>query len=373
NNPPDRRGKTFKGAPVMAGPSGLTPQGDVLYENMGGGRFRDATTQRGCVPETPGYGLGVRIFDFDRDGKPDIFVGNDSTENFLFHNLGAGRFEEVGMIAGVAANYDGHTQATMGVAIGDVDGNGYPDLFSTNFSSDTNTLHLNLGDGFFDDRTSQYGLAMMSMPFLSWGTGLYDFDCDGDEDLFIASGHVYPEAAGHSIDSDYEQVPLLLDRRGKRFHRANNAGDMFQKRFSARSTAFGDLDGDGDVDIVMTTLNGCVRVFRNDTPLTNRAVVELIGPAGNRHGYGAMVELTTPSGTQRRWILGGGSFQSVDAPIAYFGLGFATESKLGKLSLRVTWPDGKITETTDVPVNHRIRIGQSGEKPSYRKLSGRSR
>ncbi|MCH7703521.1 MAG: ASPIC/UnbV domain-containing protein [Planctomycetes bacterium] len=148
---------------------------------------------------------------------------------------------------------------------------------------------------------------------------------------------------------------------------------MFQKQFSARSTAFGDLDGDGDVDIVMTTLNGRVRVFRNDTPITNRAVVELIGPAGNRHGYGAMVELTTPLGTQRRWILGGGSFQSVDAPIAYFGLGSRSESELRELSLRVTWPDGKITETTDVPVNHRIRIGQSGEKPSYRKLAGRSR
>ncbi|MCH7798270.1 MAG: VCBS repeat-containing protein, partial [Planctomycetes bacterium] len=233
--PPDRGGKTFKGVPVMAGPAGLTPQGDVLYENRGDGTFADVTARAGCTPRTPGYGLGVVVLDVDLDGTQDIFVGNDSTGNFLFRRAGGGPFREDGILSGVASNYDGNTQATMGIAVGDVDGNGHPDLFTTNFSSDTNTLHLNLGGGLFDDRTSQFGLAAVSRPFLSWGTGFYDFDLDGDEDLFIASGHVYPEADTHELDSDYRQPPQLFERRGRRFHLNLDAGEMFRSRYSGRA------------------------------------------------------------------------------------------------------------------------------------------
>ena len=137
--------------PVMAGPAGMTPQADVLYEHRGNGTFADITQESGCTPKEPGYGLGVVILDFDGDGRQDIFVGNDSTANFLFHNQGGRKFRSAGLISGVSANYEGFTQATMGIAVGDVDGNGYADLFTTNFASDTNTLHANLGDGFFED------------------------------------------------------------------------------------------------------------------------------------------------------------------------------------------------------------------------------
>ncbi len=342
-NPPDRAGKTFKGVPVMAGPAGLQPEDDILYENLGG-RFRDVTRESGIVERTPGYGLGVRIFDYDGDGRQDIYVGNDSTENFLFRNLGRRRFEEIGRRAGCAANYDGATQATMGIALGDVDGNGFADLFSTNFSSDTNTLHLNLGDGFFDDRTSQFGLGLVSRPFLQWGCGFYDFDGDADEDLFVASGHVYPETARHAMDSGYEQEPLLFERAGARFERVQDAGPLLSKKYLARATAFGDLDGDGDVDIVMAALNGPVHVFRNDSPQASALVVRLRGPAANPHAYGARLELASPAGIQRRWITGGGSYQSVDAPEAYFGLGPAAAGAKVRPTLRVVWPDGRQTE-----------------------------
>ncbi len=370
-NPPDREGKEYRGMPVMAGPAGLTPQADVLYENRGNGAFADITQNSGCTPKEPGYGLGVVILDFDGDGRQDIFVGNDSTANFLFHNQGGRKFRSVGLISGISANYEGFTQATMGIAVGDVDGNGHADLFTTNFASDTNTLHLNLGDGFFEDRTSQYGLAMISRPYLSWGTGFYDFDSDGDEDLFLASGHVYAGVKKQKLDAGYRQPPLLFERRDRRFRLNKEAGGMFKSRYAGRATAFGDIDDDGDVDVVMTTLNGPVRIFRNDSPRTTPAggrrsvaVVELRGPRGNPRGLGSMIELITDAGgsaaevtRQRRWIHGG-SFQSCDAPRAYFGLGSLPRDT--KLTVRVTWPDGKTTEHPGVSPNHRVVIPHSG-------------
>ena len=315
--PPER--KVFKGAPIFGGPAGLTASPDVLYENLGDGRFRESTGSSGCVPQRPGYGLVVAILDVDDDGRQDIFVGNDSTANFLFRNLGGGKFEEIGVASGIASNYDGRNQATMGIAVGDVGGNGLADMFTTNFSSDTNTLHFNLGHRLFDDRTSQFGLAVVSRPFLSWGTGFYDFDSDGDEDLFIASGHIYPEAATHEIDADYEQPVLLFEREGKRFVRNLRAGAIFERRYSGRSVTFGDIDSDGDVDIVMTVLNGRPRVFRNDSPLRNVVVVAPRGRGANRNGLGSRIDLVAGKTTQRRFIHGG-SYQSVDAPEAYFGL-----------------------------------------------------
>lgn len=362
--PPDRTGIVFKGVPVMAGPSGLTPEQDMLYENVGG-RFRDISKEAGVSGLTGGYGLGVRILDIDGDGRPDIFVGNDSTENFLFRNLGRMHFEDIGVMSGVSANYEGTTQATMGIAIGDVDGNGAADLFSTNFSSDTNTLHLNLGDGFFDDRTAQFGLGIISRPFLSWGCGFYDFDLDGHEDLFIASGHVYPETATHKMDSEWAQELLMFRRAGKRFERIKDCGEMFARKFHGRSVAFGDIDGDGDVDMVMTTLNGPVHIFRNDTPRRNWLAVDLAGPKGNHRGYGARVELSSGAVVQRRWITGSGSYQSVDAPHAYFGLGSGDASK--EWTLRVVFNDGKVVEQRVADINQRLTVQHpDADKPQPR-------
>lgn len=344
--PPPRR--TFKGVPVFGGPMGTPAAGDVAYENLGDGRFRDVTRAWGLSPESAGYGLGVLLRDFDADSHLDVFVGNDSTTNFLFRRGEDGKFRDTGYAAGVACNHDGRSQATMGIASGDVDGDGRPDLFTTNFSSDTNTLHLNRGRGLFEDRTSQYGLAAISRPFLSWGTGLFDFDADGDEDLFVASGHIYPEVAGRDADTEYEQPILLLERAGRRFARVER-GEVFSRRYSGRSAAFGDLDDDGDVDIVMTTLNGPVTIFRNDARPGPALVVELLGDGGNHRGIGALVELRTDP-VQRRWI-GGGSYQSWDATRAYFGL-----PGVAKADLRIVWPGGSVQEVPGVPVNRRVLV-----------------
>jgi enediyne biosynthesis protein E4 len=371
-NPPGRAGNAFKGVVVMPGPRGLTAQQDVLYENLGDGRFRDVTRAAGVeVNEGLDYGLAVRIFDYDGDGRPDLFVGNDSTADRLFRNRGGLRFEEVGVTAGVAASGLGTPQATMGVGLADVGGNGHPDLFVTVFSDDTNTLHLNLGDGFFDDRSAQLGLAAPSRPYLGWGCGFYDFDLDGDEDLFIANGHVFPEMDEPEVGGAWAQRPLLFERRGRRFEPAGCDAPWCEQRHHGRAAAFGDLDGDLDVDVLMTTLNGPVLVLRNDVTGRRALVVRLEGRPPNHRAFGSVVEVESGGVTQRRWVTGGGSFQSVDAADAYFGLGEGT-GEPGKVEVRVTWPDGGATAFAGVPADRLLvvrrpaagrRVEETGASP----------
>ncbi|MHC4992192.1 MAG: CRTAC1 family protein, partial [Planctomycetota bacterium] len=322
-NPPGR--DRYKGVRVMGGPHGLTPSSDVLYENTGGGEFREVTAEAGVLPADPAFGLNLAIIDMDDDGRQDIFVGNDSMANFLFHNTGGLRFEPRGLRSGIAANRDGSMQATMGIGIADVDGNGFPDVFTTNFSSDTNTLHLNIDGKFFDDRTQALGLGIVSRTFLGWACGFFDFDHDGDEDLLVFNGHVYPEASLQSMDTPYEQSPLLFARDGRRFRRvdADEAGPWLAAAHRDRTAAFGDLDRDGDVDVIVGELNGPIRVLRNDAGaagdgswLVVRFVDDRPG-SKNRRGLGARLELQAGDTTMRRWIFTGGGFQSSSAPEAH--------------------------------------------------------
>jgi hypothetical protein len=343
-HPPPRG--SYMGNSVLAGPLGLRPEHDVLFENLGDGTFRDASESSGCRAVQPSYGLNAAILDFNADGRQDIFVANDSMANFLFLNREGLRFEEVGVAGGIAANLDGDYQATMGIAIGDVDGNGFPDVFTTNFSSDMNTLHLNLGGGFFEDRTQLYGLGRVSWPFLGWACAFYDLDHDGDEDLLVLNGHVYPEATPESMDSDYEQTPLLFAREGPRFARvgAETAGAWLAEAHRDRTAVFGDLDQDGDIDVVAGELNGPLRVLRNDAISAaggsgNWLIVELRDErpaAKNRRLIGSRIELLAGAARETRWIYGGGPFQSTSAPYAHF----AVAGGVQEASLRITWPDG---------------------------------
>lgn len=340
--PPPRA--RYKEQTVMGGPHGLTAEHDVLYRNEGDGRFRDVTADAGCLPPRPAYGLGAVILDFDGDGRPDIFVGNDSMANFLFRNEGEWRFRDIGVASGIASNFDGNDQATMGIAIGDVTGNGRPDVFTTNFSSDTNTLHVNLPEGFFEDQTRRWGLGQISHPFLGWSAAFVDLDLDGAEDLVSFNGHVYPEAKRETMDSEYEQPPLVFRREARRFVRVESGDPESWLRRPGRDrvAVFADLDGNGAIDIVVGELNAPVRLLAGPTPHGDRRwlVVSLDDGRnpGNRRALGATITLSSGEERQTRWIFGGG-FQSSGPPAAHFGI----PASWSGAALRIRWPDGAIT------------------------------
>jgi hypothetical protein len=309
-----------------------SPQADRLFRNLGDGVFDDVSDAAG-LGRAFGNGLGIAPLDFDADGRPDFYVANDGMPNQLWINLGDGRFADRAIENGCAVNSAGSTEAGMGVAVGDVDGDGRRDLLLTHLRQETNTLYLNRG-GFCEDATARFGLAAPSINRTGFGTGLIDFDHDGFLDLFVANGRIGRAQAPH-VDGDPFAEPnqLYLGTEGARFRLLPPAlsGSSID---NSRAAALGDFDGDGAMDVAVVTNGGPVRLLRNRAT-SGRSWVRfrLRDPAG-ADALGSKVAVEADGRVQRRRLESAYGYFSANEPVAEFGLGEATD-----LAAQVTWPD----------------------------------
>jgi hypothetical protein len=289
----------------------------------------------------------------------DVLVGNDSMPNHLLlqtPGVDGLRFTEQGGGLGIASNMDGHDQATMGMAVADVNGDGRPDVFTTNFSSDTNTLHVAAPDGMWDDRTMHMGLGLNSRRQLGWASAFADLDHDGDEDLLMVNGHVYPQATLDTMDSPYEQAPTLLLRDGRRFTPATTDAAWLRTPHRDRNLVLGDLDRDGDLDALIGELNGPVRVLENVTPTTRRGMVISLQDertkTADRSGLGARLDIVAGELAVTRWIPAGGCFQSGMAPEVHLSLPDGVDA----VTVTVHWPDGSSTRHEAITPSDHVRL-----------------
>jgi len=338
----------WKGLRVFCGPTGVAGDTNVLYHNNGDGTFTDVTRAAGLLnPELKS--LGVVTADLDDDGWPDVYVASDSTIQALYRNRGNGTFEDVSLLSGAGYSQEGRAQSGMGVDAGDYDGDGRLDLFVTTFQDDYKTLYHNDGSLRFSDVTYAARLGQVSFSRLSWGTGFRDFDNDGWVDLFVASGHVYPQVdAAHLPQETYAQQNQVLRNLGDGTFAdvTASAGPGLQVVKSSRGVAFGDYDNDGRIDAVVVNMDDTLTLLHNTTRNSNHwLTVRTIGARSNRDGIGARVRVRAGGRDQIREVKTSGSYASASDPRVHFGLGAASKIE----SLEVKWPSGARQVFTDVP------------------------
>src|ERR1700719_3675268 len=350
----------YKGVLVACGPPGLNGGKNILYHNNGDGTFADVSQAAGILNANGTYGLGVLTADFDNDGWPDIYVANDSTASVLYKNLGNGKFTDVAMEAGGALSADGKPQAGMGVSAVDYDLDGNLDIVKTNFAGDTPSLYRNIGGGNFEDATFPAGLGKHTQ-YLGWGCGFFDMDNDGWADILICNGHVYPEVERLKTEAGYAQRKLLYQNlhNGHFADVSLQAGPGISEPSPSRGAAFGDFDNDGDIDVVVNTVNDYPQLLRCDMKLDHNWIkVRTIGTKSNRSGIGARLMCVThpPGETKPHQQIdevrsGGGYFSQNDLRV-HFGLGKAEKVDI----LEIRWPSGHIDTLKDIKVNQLLYI-----------------
>ena len=338
---------------------------DLLFRNNGDGTFTDISRESGILQRPNGNGLGVVFGDYDNDGLADIYVANDSTPNFLFHNKGGGRFEEAGFFAGVAVGHDGKPQAGMGTDMGDFDGDGLFDIFVTNLIMETHTLYRNLGKGLFADVTFTSGVAQATLPYVGFGAAFVDYDNDMDLDLAIANGHIIDNVHLGRDDTTYEQLNLLLLNDSGKFRNVGPiSGKGFAIRKSSRALAVGDLDNDGDMDIVVANVGQTPDILRNDGGnRSNSLLIRTIGSKSNRDGIGARLRLSVGGRILSRDVKAGSGYLGQNDLRVHFGMGQRTLAE----RLEIQWPGGAVDTADNLAANQILTVqegkGVVGRQP----------
>jgi enediyne biosynthesis protein E4 len=345
----------WKGVPVNCGPRGLPPGVHALYRSNGNGTFTDVSAASGVAAAKGSYGMGVIAADVDNDGWPDIYVACDSTPSLLFMNNRDGTFREEALIRGVALSEDGLEQAGMGVAFGDVNLDGYADLFKTHFADDTNVLYRADAKGNFTDATRAARIGVETR-FVGWGAGIVDLDNDGLPDVFMVTGHVYPEIE-RALPAYPLKTPRIVFRNlgeGQFEELIEEAGPGVAAAHASRGCAFGDFDNDGDIDIVIVNLNEPPSLLRNDVKSGRHWLkVKLVGRSCNRSAIGARVIARYGGKQQVQDVLAQSGFYSADERRLHFGLGTATQA-----DLEIRWPGGGVQRLPQVKADQVLVVEQ---------------
>jgi hypothetical protein len=337
----------------------------LVYHNDGNGHFTEMAAKMGLA--VPGKGLGIAVADFDRDGKIDIAVANDSMVEFLYRNQGKGQFEETGLTADIAVDGDGRTFAGMGIDFQDYDNDGLPDILITNLANQRYALYRNGGDGSFSYETYLSGLARMTLLHSGWGVHFLDYDNDGLKDLLIAQGHDLDTIELSSPQLRYKEPTMLLHNTGNGFTDVSDkSGAVFREPWVGRGLAIGDLDNDGRVDAIVTTNGGKAHILHNETRTKNHwLTLALVGHTSNRDGIGAEIKLTTSKGDQYATVSTAGSYLSSSDKRVHFGLGADEAAR----SIEIRWPSGIVQELAKLPGDRIVKVDEplpGAPKPATR-------
>jgi len=370
----DEKTCKFRGIPVQCGPWGLPGESDFLFRNKGDGTFEDVSKKAGVDDPKHYFGMQGVWADYDNDGWPDLYVANDAGPNYLYHNRHDGTFEDVGLLSGAALSGDGQEEGSMGVDFGDIDRDGKLDIIVSEFTEQPDLLFWNQGAQGFTEISWSSHIAQPSYPLVGWGTKLFDMDNDGWLDLFVANGHVYPQMDLVKGGVPYRQPVLLFrNRRDRTFEDVTALSGLDKLPLeSRRGAAFGDVNNDGKVDILILNVGHPPTLLINRTENTGHAVLfQLVGTKSNRAAIGARVSVTTGDAVQFNEVRGGSSYLSQNDLRLHFGFGKETNID----TVEVSWPSGKKDVIKNLPTDfiYRIVEGEGVKKKTALAASPRSK